>query len=145
MYIHPTLEQNLLHAGLQVILYTSTSGNKTVTWEKRRCQHFPKYFTTSLPIFFFVIRRMKSANSGKYENVRIRRVDNRGYQHLYAAHHVVPALNPFPKKPLFLRVCSTNPLKTLWENENFLVTSSFSFSHCVFNPFEKMFCHSEQN
>ena len=47
-------------------------------------------------------------------------------------------LNPFPNKPWFLRVCSTSPLKTLWEKEKLLVTSNFSFSHSVFYPFEKL-------
>ena len=44
-------------------------------------------------------------------------------------------VNPFPNRPLFLRVRSTNLLKTLWEKEKLLVTSNFSFSHIVFHPF----------
>ena len=44
-------------------------------------------------------------------------------------------LNSFPNKPWFLRVCSTNLLKTLWEKEKLLVTSNFSFSHNVFYLF----------
>ena len=44
------------------------------------------------------------------------------------------AVNPFPNKPLFLPVCSTSLLKTLWEKEKLLITSNFSFSHSVFNP-----------
>ena len=47
-------------------------------------------------------------------------------------------VNAFPKKPLFLRVCSTSLLKTPWEKEKFLVTSNFSFSHSVFYPFGKL-------
>ena len=43
--------------------------------------------------------------------------------------------NPFPNKPLFLCVCSTRLLKTLWEKEKLFVTSNFSFSHRVFYPF----------
>ena len=43
--------------------------------------------------------------------------------------------NPFPNKPWFLRVCSGSLLKTLWEKEKSLLTSNFSFSHSVFNPF----------
>ena len=42
--------------------------------------------------------------------------------------------NPFPKKPWFLRFCSTSLLETLWEKEKLLVTSNFSFSHSVFYP-----------
>ena len=49
----------------------------------------------------------------------------------------ISALNPFPNKPWFLRVCSTSLLKTLWEKEKLLVTSNFSFSHSVFYPFEE--------
>ena len=51
--------------------------------------------------------------------------------------------NPFPNKPLFLRVCSTSLLKTLWEKETLLVTSKFSFSHSVFYQFRKL-CHFHQ-
>ena len=49
--------------------------------------------------------------------------------------------NPFPNKPWFLRVCSTSLMKTLWEKEKLLVTSNFSFSHSVFYPFLRTFCH----
>ena len=41
--------------------------------------------------------------------------------------------NPFPNKPWYLRVCSTNILKTLCEKEKLLVTSNFSFCHSVFS------------
>ena len=50
-------------------------------------------------------------------------------------------INPFPKKPWFLRVCSTSLLKTLWEKEKLLITSNFSFSHSVFSHFWQNFCH----
>ena len=46
--------------------------------------------------------------------------------------------NPFPKKPWFLRVCSTSLLKTLWDKEKLLITSNFSFSHRVFYPSEEV-------
>ena len=46
--------------------------------------------------------------------------------------------NPFPKKPLFLRVCSTYHLKTMWEKEKLLVTSNFSFSHIIFFTFGEL-------
>ena len=48
-------------------------------------------------------------------------------------------INPFPNKPWFLRVCSTNLLKTLWEKEKLLVTSNFSFSHSVFYLLKELF------
>ena len=38
---------------------------------------------------------------------------------------------PLPKQALFLGVCCTILLKTLWENEKLLVMSNFSFSHSV--------------
>ena len=47
-------------------------------------------------------------------------------------------LNPFPNKPLFIRVCSSSLLKTLWEKEKLLVTSNFSFSHTIFSPLGKL-------
>ena len=46
--------------------------------------------------------------------------------------------NTFPNKHWLLRVCSTSLLKTLWEKEKLLVTSNFSFSHSVFNPFGEL-------
>ena len=45
------------------------------------------------------------------------------------------ALNPFPNKPWFSRVCSSSLLKTLCEKEKMLVTSNFSFSQHVFYLF----------
>ena len=53
-------------------------------------------------------------------------------------------VNPFPNKPWFLRVCSTSLLKTLWEKEKLIVTSNFSFSHSVFLPVWRTFCHFHQ-
>ena len=47
-------------------------------------------------------------------------------------------VNPFPNEPLFLHVCSTSLLKTLWEKEKLLVTSNFSFSHSVFHLFGEL-------
>ena len=43
-------------------------------------------------------------------------------------------LTPFPKKLWLLRVCSTSPLKTLWEKEKLLILSNFPFSYSVFYP-----------
>ena len=40
--------------------------------------------------------------------------------------------NPFRKKPWFLRVYGTSPLKTLSEKEKLLVMSNISFFHSVF-------------
>ena len=48
---------------------------------------------------------------------------------------VLQAINPFPNKPWFLRVCGRSLLKTLWEKKKLLVTSNFFFSHSVFYPF----------
>ena len=53
-------------------------------------------------------------------------------------------LNPFPNKPWFLRVCSTNLLKTLREKEKPLVTSNFSFFLNVFLPIWRTFRHFHQ-
>ena len=47
----------------------------------------------------------------------------------------VKDINPFPNKPWFLCVCSTSPLKTLWEKEKLLVMTPF---HSVFYPFAKI-------
>ena len=52
---------------------------------------------------------------------------------------MVKDVNPFPNKPWFLRACITSLLKTHLEKEKLLVTSDFSFSHSVFNPFGE-FC-----
>ena len=48
------------------------------------------------------------------------------------------ALNPFPNKPWFLCVLNSSLLKTLWEKEQLLVTSNFSFSHSFFYPFGEL-------
>ena len=50
-----------------------------------------------------------------------------------------PFPHPFPNKPLFLRVCSINLLKTLWEMEKLLVTINVSFSHSVFYSFRELY------
>ena len=47
------------------------------------------------------------------------------------------AINPFPNKSWFLRVCSTSLLKALWKKEKLLVKSNFSFSHSVFYQSEE--------
>ena len=46
--------------------------------------------------------------------------------------------NLFPNKPLFLHVCSTSLLKTLWEKEKLLI-----FPQC-FLPFWRTFHHFHQ-
>ena len=61
------------------------------------------------------------------------------FEFLYSLKYCVSQLNPFPNKPLFLRVCSTSLLKTRWEKEKLLVTSNFSLSHSVFYTFRKLF------
>ena len=38
----------------------------------------------------------------------------------------------------FLRICRISLLKTPWEKEKLLVTSNFSFSHSVFQPFGEL-------
>ena len=50
----------------------------------------------------------------------------------------IHAVNPFPNKPLFLHVCKTCLLKTLWENETLLVMNKFSFTHGVFYSFREL-------
>ena len=44
-------------------------------------------------------------------------------------------INPFPNKPLFLRVCCASLLKTPWDKKKLLVTSNFFFFHSVFYLF----------
>ena len=51
---------------------------------------------------------------------------------------IFPGLNPFPKKPWFLRVCTAGLLKTLWKKDKLLIKSNLSFSHSVFYPFGKL-------
>ena len=60
---------------------------------------------------------------------------------LNLCNHKEFKFNPFPNKPFFLRVCSTNlVLKKLWDNKKFLILSNFSLSHS-FITFCKTFCH----
>ena len=56
----------------------------------------------------------------------------------FSFYNKIRLFNPFPNKPWFLHVCNTSLLKTLWEKEKLLVTSIFSFSHSVFNPFGEL-------
>ena len=53
-------------------------------------------------------------------------------------------VKPLPNKPWVLRVCSISLLKTLCEKEKLLVTSNFSFSHSVFYPSLRSYCHFYQ-
>ena len=39
---------------------------------------------------------------------------------------------------MFLRVCSTSLLTTLWKKEKLLIMSNFSFFHSVFYPFGEL-------
>ena len=48
--------------------------------------------------------------------------------------------NSFPS-PFFKHVCSRRLLKTLWEKEKLLKTSSFSSFHSVFLPFFRTFVY----
>ena len=49
----------------------------------------------------------------------------------------ITSLNPFPNKPLFLPVCNTSLLKTIWEKEKLVITSNFCFFQSIFNLFLK--------
>ena len=60
-------------------------------------------------------------------------------KHLKMIQNTLISVNPFPNKPWFLHVCSTNVLKTLWEKVKLLVTSNFTFFHSVLCPFGELF------
>ena len=51
--------------------------------------------------------------------------------------------NPFPNKPLFLRVCSQSLLKTLWEEEIAQNKQFLLFPQCFLSIW-KTFCHFHQ-
>ena len=57
---------------------------------------------------------------------------------LKTAFNTIQSINPFPDKPWFLHVYSKSHLKTWLEKEKLLVTSNFSFSQSVFNPFGEL-------
>ena len=46
--------------------------------------------------------------------------------------------DPFPNKPLFLRICSKSLSKPLWEKKKLLIMSTFSFSHSLFYLFGEL-------
>ena len=52
-------------------------------------------------------------------------------------------VNPFPNKPLFLRICITSLLKTLWLKEGLFVTSNSSFPTVFSTLWEKTFVKSK--
>ena len=60
------------------------------------------------------------------------------YMYVNLTAYYIECYNPFPNKPLSLRVGSESLLKTLWEKEKLLVTSNFSFSRSVFYLFGEL-------
>ena len=54
------------------------------------------------------------------------------------------SINAFQNKPLFLHVCCTSLLKTLWEKEKLLVTSFLCFEELssIFIKYEIVVCNS---
>ena len=48
------------------------------------------------------------------------------------------SLNPFQTSPAFYVSQYKSVSKALWEKEKLLVTSNFSFSYSVFNPFGEL-------
>ena len=55
---------------------------------------------------------------------------------LYFQHICDLLFIPFPHKVTFWCLCSRRPLKTLWQKENLLIMSNFSFYHNVFNTIQ---------
>ena len=53
-------------------------------------------------------------------------------------HQFLTFQRPFFKHALFLCVCCSSLLKTLWKKKKLLVTSSFSFSYSVFYLFNEL-------
>ena len=100
----------------------------------RAISPFPSAFSSRLDNFlpFSSNLKLSSANSLSLEESKICR--------LVMGYGLGGKLsfNPFPNKPWFLRVCSTSLSKTRWEKEKLLVTSNFSFSHSVFQPFGEL-------
>ena len=62
------------------------------------------------------------------------------YQKSYwaASAPITDLFNSFPNKPLFLHVCSTCLLTTLWEKEKLLLMQNISFFRKVFSPFGQL-------
>ena len=52
--------------------------------------------------------------------------------------------NPFPYKPWFLHVCSTNLLKTLWKKGEIARNEQFLFFPQYFLPIWRVLCHFHQ-
>ena len=72
--------------------------------------------------------------------IALGRVENKVEKRENAGYHV---LKPFPSKPLFLRVCSISPLKTMWEKEKFLYEQFLLFLQC-FPPIRRTLLHIHQ-
>ena len=109
-----------------------TSFLKTLAKGEIVMSNFPFSHSVSYPFgelsTIFINLKLSSANCFSLEESRICRLGK----------VKINFFNPFPHKPRFLRVCSTTPLKTLWEKEKLLVMSNFSFSHSVFYPFGEL-------
>ena len=100
-----------------------------------RTQHSVLPKSSSSNIFFIV--SLASTLNQRYKNKSIG-VFQRYRCKVLVSHAYDFGFKPFPNKPWFLRVCSKGLFKTLWEKEKLLVTSNFSFSHSVFNPFGEL-------
>ena len=62
--------------------------------------------------------------------------DSRGIEPRYVVYILI-ILILSQNKPFFLRVCSINLLKTLWEKEKMLLMNNITFSYSFFYPFGK--------
>ena len=109
---------------MKVVEY-SPDGLKTM-WEKE------KLLITSNLSFHSVFKRHAQQT---HKNQGLFGIGLRDFK---SPHQNRVCINPFPNKPLFLCVCSTSLMKTLWEREKLLVTSNFSFSHSVFYPYGEL-------
>ena len=126
-----SLQQALAFMCVQYKSFKNTGGKEEVA-------HFPLFPQCFQPNWRFCYLKLLSANFFNLDHSRILSFGKELNCHLQ-----VLSINPFPNKPWFLHVCNTSVLKTLWENEKFLVMSNFSFSHSVFYLYGEL-CHFHQ-
>ena len=94
-------------------------------------------FKYSKKIIFYITQRANICTEDKYwfSSIDMQKIVYmvKCRPHMIFAHCCKACFNPFPNKPWFLRVCSKDLLKTLWEKEKLLIMSNFSFTHSVFD------------
>ena len=99
---------------------------------------FPGFLTTVLTQSFFQSQRRLFSHASAEVSCKNTPdemlLEKEKMQHFSSMFSVL-SINTSPNKPLFICVCRTSILKTLWEKEKLPITSHFFFPQNEFCPF----------